>query len=51
MKGCLMLLGIVALLLFIGGCIATMQGVSNGVQNYNQQNPTCQISNPNWPNC
>jgi hypothetical protein len=46
-----MFLGIVALLLFIVGCIAFANGVNNGVQRYNQQNPTCTMNNPSWPNC
>jgi hypothetical protein len=51
MKNFVLLLAAVALVLFIAGCISFVASVGKGVQNYNQQNPTCQISNPAWPSC
>lgn len=46
-----MVLGIIALILFIWSCTALVTSAGKGVQQYNQQNPACQISNPAWPNC
>lgn len=51
MKAILMLLGIVALVLFIWGCAAVVTGAHNGIQQYNQQNPSCTLDNPDWPDC